>query len=149
MNAFKTACFLLFTTATCFCQPLNQSILCRNGSGTFDAGFRTGVTVHIGASKGGEVALATRSCAAKLGWEKQELTVATDAAQLDLDAFGVDFGDGVSSAAFQVKKSDSDCCAEYRIYSLEKPPLQQSFFVLRAVNCRMSAPNSPPISTTR
>jgi hypothetical protein len=25
-------------------------------------------------------------------------------------------------AAFQIKKSDSDCCVEYRIYSLEKPP---------------------------
>ena len=122
MNVLKAVRLLLFSTATCFCQPPNQSILCRDGSGTFDARFRTGVTVHIGASKGGEVALATRACAARLGWEKQELTVATNATQLDLDAFGVDFGDGVPSAAFQVKKSDNDCCAEYRIYSLEKPP---------------------------
>jgi hypothetical protein len=48
--------------------------------------------------------------------------VATDASQLDLDVFGVDFGDGLPVAAFQVKKSDTDCCVYYRIYSLEKPP---------------------------
>jgi len=63
-----------------------------------------------------------RACAAKLNWEKQELLVATGASQLDLDAFGVDMGDGVPLAAFQIKKSDSDCCMDYRIYSLEKPP---------------------------
>ncbi|MFZ3264638.1 MAG: hypothetical protein WA172_11615 [Terriglobales bacterium] len=66
--------------------------------------------------------MARRSCAAKLTWEKHELVVESGAAQLDLDAFGIDLGDGVPSAAFQVGKSDSDCCMEYRIFSLEKPP---------------------------
>jgi hypothetical protein len=71
--------------------------------------------------------LATRECAAKLSWEEHERFVATTASQVDLDAFGVDFGGGVPTAAFQIKKSDTDCCVEYRIYSLEKPPrLQRS-----------------------
>jgi hypothetical protein len=105
------------------CQPQAQSVLCRGGNGNFDAEFRTGVKVHVGAGRdGGLATLATRACAAKLSWEKQELLVATGAAQLDLDAFGVDFGDGVPVAAFQIKKSDSDCCMDYAIYSLEKPP---------------------------
>jgi hypothetical protein len=55
-------------------------------------------------------------------WEKGELPVARGASQLDLDAFGVDFGDGIPAAAFQIKKSDNDCCMDYAIYSLEKPP---------------------------
>jgi hypothetical protein len=57
-----------------------------------------------------------------LAGEKQELLVATGASQLDLDAFGVDLGDGVPVAAFQIKKSDADCCVDYGIYSLQKPP---------------------------
>ncbi len=44
------------------------------------------------------------------------------ATQIDLDAFGIDLGDGVPVAAFQVRKSDTGCCMEYRIFSLEKPP---------------------------
>ncbi len=113
--------FLWPVLATCQTQPPN--VLCRAGDGNFDAEFRTGVKLHVGAARSGGVAtLATRSCAAKLNWQHQELLVATDVAQLDLDAFGIDFGDGVPSATFQFKKSDDDCCMEYRIYSLEKTP---------------------------
>lgn len=65
---------------------------------------------------------ANRTCAAKLIWEKHEFPVVTGAWQLDLDAFGVDFGDGVPSAAFEIKKSESGCCSEYSIYQLGKPP---------------------------
>jgi len=91
--------------------------------GNFDAEFRTGVKVHVGAAKNRALeTFATHACAAKLSWEKQELLVATGAAQLDLDAFGVDLGDGVPVAAFQIKKSETDCCMDYGIYSLEKPP---------------------------
>ncbi len=106
------------TLSICFAQP--QSILCTDGEGKFDAETRTGVRVQVGASRDGE--LATRACAAKLGWEKQELIVATGVSQLDLDAFGVDFGDKVPTAAFQIKRSGADCCMQYQIYSLEKPP---------------------------
>jgi hypothetical protein len=95
-------------------------VVCDGGDGTFDAEFSTGIKVHVGAARSGE--LATRACAAKLGWENQELVVATGVSQLDVDGFGVDLGDGVPVAAFQIKKSDTECCMEYRIYSLEKPP---------------------------
>jgi hypothetical protein len=105
------------------CQSQTRSILCHNGTGIFDAEFRNGVAVHVGAAREREVAaLATRSCAAKLRWHQQELLVATGASQLDVDAFGIDIGDGTPVAAFQIKKSDSDCCMDYQIYSLEKPP---------------------------
>jgi hypothetical protein len=66
--------------------------------------------------------LASRACTAKLTWEKQSLTISAGASQLDLDAFGADLGDGVPVAAFQIRKVDSDCCMDYAIYSLEKPP---------------------------
>jgi hypothetical protein len=102
------------------CQSHAQNVLCQRGNVHFDAVFRTGVDVHVRAARNGE--LATRSCAATLTWEKQELVVASNASEIDLDAFGVDFGDGVPVTAFQIKQSDADCCMEYKIYSLEKPP---------------------------
>jgi hypothetical protein len=117
------ALMFLYCPTLCICQPQTRSVLCHGGNGIFDAEHRSGVTVHVGAARErGSATLATRACAAKLNWEEQELLVATGASQLDLDAFGVDMGDGVPVAAFQIKKSDSDCCMDYRIYSLEKPP---------------------------
>jgi hypothetical protein len=50
------------------------------------------------------------------------LVVAGSAAEVDLDAFGTDFGDGIPVASFQIKKTDSDCCMDYAVYSLQKPP---------------------------
>ena len=114
--------FLLWP-ALCASQPQARGVLCSDGDGNYDAAFRTGVKVHVGAARhGGPATLATRACAAKLDWENQELVVAEGASKLDLDAFGVDLGDGVPTAAFQIKQSDSDCCVEYRVYSLERPP---------------------------
>jgi hypothetical protein len=104
----------------CISQPQAQSVLCSAGNGNFDAEFRTGVKVHVGAARNG--GLATRACAASLNWETQELLVTAGASQVDLDAFGVDLGDGAPVAAFQIKKSDSYCCTDYAIYSLQKPP---------------------------
>jgi len=76
--------------------------------------------VHIGAARNG--ALAARSCTASLSWGNQTLVVAESAAEVDLDAFGTDFGDDVPVAAFQIKKADSECCMDYEVYSLQKPP---------------------------
>jgi len=112
--------FSLFWATLGICQTQGRSVLCNGGDGILDAEFRTGVKVHVGAARNGE--LATRACAAKLGWENQELVVATGVSQLDVDAFGVDLGDGVPVSAFQIKKTDADCCMTYEIYSLEKPP---------------------------
>jgi hypothetical protein len=111
--------FLLWATLS-VCQNQGRSVLCNGGDGVLDVEFRPGFRLHVGAARNGQ--LATRACAAKLVWEKQELVVATGVAQLDVDAFGVDLGDGIPVAAFQIKKSDAECCMEYRIYSLEEPP---------------------------
>lgn len=113
----------LFSATMSLCQTPAASILCNEGDGTFDGEFSTGIEVHVGAARNrGSATLARRACAADLSWGKQELTVATGASQLDLDAFGVDLGDGIPVAAFQEKKTDADCCMDYMIYSLEKPP---------------------------
>jgi hypothetical protein len=112
--------FFLFWATLSTSQTRGRSVVCDGGDGTFDAEFGTGIKVHVGAARNGE--LATRACAAKLGWENQELVVAAGVSQLDVDAFGVDFWDGELVAAFQIKKSDTECCMEYRIYSLDKPP---------------------------
>lgn len=80
----------------------------------------TGVAAQVGASKNG--ALADRSCEAHLSWGKQSLAVAVRAAQSDLDAFAVDVGLGSPVATFQVKDHIENCCSEYRLYSLTRPP---------------------------
>jgi len=104
----------------CICELQPHPVLCSGGTGNFETEFRTGVKVHIGAARKG--ALATRSCTAKLIWGNQALVVAASAAEVDLDAFGTDFGDGIPVAAFQIKRADSDCCMDYAVYSLQKPP---------------------------
>jgi hypothetical protein len=120
---WATAVLSSLWPALCLCQPQVHSFLCSAGSGNFDAEFRTAVRVHVGAAKNNESGgLASRACAAKLSWGKEELLVSAGASQIDLDAFGADLGDGVPVADFQIKKLDGDCCVDYAIYSLEKPP---------------------------
>jgi hypothetical protein len=97
-----------------------REILCSAGYGNFQANSTTGVTLHVGASRNGQ--LATRTCEAILSWSNGALSVATQASQLDLDAFGIDLGLGGAVATFQVKKSGDNCCMDYLVYSLEKPP---------------------------
>jgi hypothetical protein len=98
----------------------SHDVICIEGAGDFEAEFRTGVKVHVGAARSGE--LATRVCEAVLSSNKQNLVVATGAAKVDIDAFGVDLGVGVPVVAFQVKKSTAECCMAYKIYSLRTPP---------------------------
>src|ERR1700722_3435644 len=120
-----TALLFLLLPPLSIGQTQTRSVVCRGGDGKFDAQIYTGVRVHVGAARsegGGLATLAARACAAKLEWEKQDLPVVTGASQLDLDVFGVDLGDGVPVAALQIKKSDTDCCVDYGIYSLNKPP---------------------------
>ena len=94
-------------------------VLCNEGSGSFEATFHTGVKVRVGAAKKG--GLARRLCEAAMSWDLHNEVVATDAVQLDVDAFGVDLGVGVPVVTLQVKKSSADCCMTYLIYSLQKP----------------------------
>ena len=102
------------------CLAQDHEVLCSNGDGSFQAQSASGITVKVGAAKSG--GLSTRTCEATLRWDKQNLTIATNATQIDVDAFGVDLGLGAPIAAFQVKNSATQCCMEYEIYSLEKPP---------------------------
>lgn len=111
--------FLLFPML-CICELQPHPVVCSGGTGNFETEFRTGVKVHIGAARNG--ALARRSCTANLIWGNHALVVAASAAEVDLDAFGTDFGDGIPVAAFQIKRADSDCCMDYAVYSLQKPP---------------------------
>jgi hypothetical protein len=121
----KVGVVLAFLLWSQFCssQSYEPSILCRAGSGNFDAAFHTGVSAHVGAvrSSGGET-LATRGCTASLDWDKRQVVVSDDASEIDLDAFGADVGLSGPVAAFQVKKLEDSCCTEYRIYSLQRPP---------------------------
>jgi hypothetical protein len=102
------------------CLAQEHEVVCSDGGGSFQAKSLSGVSVKVGATRNG--GLAVRACEATLTWDKQVVTVATSAAQLDVDAFGVDLGLGVPVAAFQVKNSANQCCMEYKLYSLEKSP---------------------------
>jgi hypothetical protein len=101
------------------CQAQNHDVLCNEGTGDFRAEFHTGVAVRVGAVRNME--LAARSCEGAVTWNDQNLWVATDAWQLDVDLFGADVGLGAPVAAFQVKNGKDDCCMEYKIYSLRQP----------------------------
>lgn len=114
------ALFFLSCLTASACHAQSRDVICREGDGEFEAEFHTGVKVRVGASRNGE--LAARSCDASLRWGDQNLAVATAASQSDIDAFGVDFGLGVPVVAVQVKKSKTDCCMVYDIYSLRDPP---------------------------
>lgn len=119
-------CRVLALTVLCCLSALggaaqDQDVLCRAGNGSFQAKLEsTGVTVQVRASRNGE--LATRGCDAVLSWSNKNLTVATNAAQVDVDEFGGDVGLGGPVVAFQVKKNEADCCREYQVYSLTEPP---------------------------
>ncbi len=101
-------------------QARAYDVLCRNGNTGFEARFYTGVVADIGPPTEGR--LAVRQCRALLRWGDEELLVAKDAAEIDLDMFGIDPGIGYPVAAFQVKQREAECCMTYKIYSLEEPP---------------------------
>ena len=102
------------------CRAQEHDVLCSEGSGSFEAESHTGVAIQVRAARNG--GLASRTCEATLAWNKQSLIIATGVSQLDVDAFDVDLGLEAPVAALQVKKMDSDCCREYQIFSLERPP---------------------------
>ncbi len=119
-SAAALALFLLSCLTASVCHAQIHDVICRDGAGDFDTEFHTGIKVHVGAARNGE--LATRVCEATLSWTDQNLVI-TAAAQLDVDALGVDLGLAVPVVAFQVKRSTPACCMEYRIYSLRTPPV--------------------------
>jgi len=115
------ASFFLFCLFPGVSDAQSRDVVCRDGAGDFETEFSTGVVVRVGPAKNGE--LETRVCEAAFRWGDQNLVIADAATVLDMDAFGVDLGMGAPAAALQVKKSKSDCCVEYKIYSLRAPPV--------------------------
>jgi hypothetical protein len=101
------------------CSAETHDVLCKAGDTRFEAYFHTGIDVIVGPVEKGR--LATRSCEATLSGKKDVL-VASDVAEIDLDIFGVDLERNEPVAAFQIKKSQMQCCMVYKIYSLEDPP---------------------------
>jgi hypothetical protein len=109
--------FLCLVSGPCYAEI--PDVLCNEGSGSFEAAFHTGVKVRVGAAK--KDGLARRLCEVAMSWDQHNEVVASDAFQLDVDAFGVDLGVGAPVMTLQVKKSSADCCMTYLIYSLQKP----------------------------
>ena len=114
------ALFFLSCLMASACHAQSHDVVCHEGAGDFFAEFPTGIQVRVGAARNEE--LAARWCEGALSWNDQNVPVAAEAWELDLDAFGVDLGLGAPVAAFQVKKAKSDCCMEFKIYSLRQPP---------------------------
>ena len=85
------------------------------GSGT------PGVTVSVGAAKQ-KSGFALRACQATLHWYDQQIVVAPEVAQADIDVMGADLGLGSLVVAFQIKASEDDPLIKYEIYSLTRPP---------------------------
>lgn len=114
--------FLSFCVIGTLSGAQSRDALCTNGSGNFESEFHTGVRLRVGAARTAQKGLAIRACQATLRWDNQEIIIAADSSQLDVDAFGADLGLGLPVVAFQVKKSDEGCCMSYQVYSLQKPP---------------------------
>ena len=113
--------FFLSCMSASICHAQSRDVVCRGGVGYFETESPTGVKVHVGASRIGE--LEARVCEAALSWGDQNLVISDAASEVDIDAFGVDMGLGTPVAAVQIRKSKTDCCMEYRIYSLREPPV--------------------------
>jgi hypothetical protein len=119
-SAREIASLLLFCAIAGACHAQTDAVVCRAGSGSFEAAFPTGVTVQVGAAR--REGLARRVCEGTLLWDKGRLVVATGVAQLDVDALGIDMGLGPQLVTFQVKRADAECCMTFQVYSLRKPP---------------------------
>ncbi len=110
---------IAFASGACVAQ--DQHFLCSDGAGSFNTEFpANGLSIRVGALKAGQ--LATRACAADFAWKKHSLSVVTNAAQIDLDSFGIDLGLRAPVSTLAIRKSSADCCVEYRVYSLTTPP---------------------------
>jgi len=116
----ELASLVLFCAIAGSCHAQSEAVVCRDGTGNFEAAFPTGVTVQTGAAR--REGLARRACEGTLLWDKGKLVVATGVAQVDVDAFGIDLGLGPPVVTFQVKRADTECCVTLHIYSLRKPP---------------------------
>lgn len=104
------------------CRGQSQSVLCDGGFGRLEWRSQSGVTVTVGALR--NQGFAARACQAVLTWRKHQLVAATQDAQIDVDAAGVDLGIGAPALALQTRKLENDKFMRYEIYSLNQPPRQ-------------------------
>ena len=111
---------LSLSTLSTLSKAQNDAV-CSAGFGSFDADSTTHVALSVGAPKQPN-GLANRACQAKLSWEKQELLIAPEAWQVDVDLMGVDLGFKTPVVALEIKQTDIDPLMRYEIYSLAKPP---------------------------
>jgi hypothetical protein len=122
-NAIVTRA-MMFLACCCLvpslCHGQTGNVLCKDGDGKFKTDFVTGVSVSVGPATNGD--LARRVCTATLTWDKQDLVVAPEASQVDIDLLGADLGFGAPVVAFQVKESSDSARMTYEIFSLQKPP---------------------------
>jgi hypothetical protein len=94
-------------------------MLCNHGHNGFRADSSSGVSVLVGASHSG--GFAEHACTAELRRGKEILTIADQAEQVDLDLFDVDVGLPGPVTAFQLQRSQENCCLSYEIYSMRGP----------------------------
>jgi hypothetical protein len=111
---------------TTFATNPTRFLVCDKGTGDFkgslpNAAATPGVTVFVGAAKK-NTGFAARACRATLVSDGQEIVVASEAAQADIDVMGADLGLDSLVVAFQIKPTEADPHIQYKIYSLNKPP---------------------------
>ncbi len=116
-------------------QSSAQDITCQDGSGEYTTRFTTGISVIVGPVRKGS--FAQRACAARLVWKNQEISVASDAGQVGIDALGADLGFGKPVVAFQIDNSGAGSNRTYQIYSLAKPP--QLLYTLKGADSYRAA----------
>jgi hypothetical protein len=113
--------FLLVFACGGIVHAQGSSVVCRDGEGAYETAFASGMNMHVRAVRNDE--LAKRACEAMFTWNGTgRLVISSEASVIDIDALGVDFGMDAPVAAFQVKKSKTDCCVEYQLYSMQEPP---------------------------
>ena len=115
--------FLLSCLTATVCRAQNRDVVCREGEGDFEAEFLTGVKVRVGPARFED--LESRVCAVIVfSWGDQES--ADHGLRLPgrcMMRSAWTWATGTPVAALQVKKSKTECCMEYKIYSLRAPPV--------------------------
>jgi len=96
-----------------------RDAVCQNGAGEFSATSSTGVAVYVGTRK--VEGFGSRDCESILSWKGRQLVAVPHAWQLDVDAMGIDLELGAPVLALQIRQTDADRFATYRIYSLKQP----------------------------
>jgi hypothetical protein len=82
-RAMTAAVLFLFCLTLSVCLAQVHDVVCAEGDGSFETEFNTGIRVRVGAARNGT--FATRACAGTLSWDKQELSVAGEASQVDVE----------------------------------------------------------------